>query len=326
MNQIAFYMENATIYWYSIILALAIGAGICFFMASCTRREIPALAAAETAVLCLVLSLVVSRLLYWNCRSDTFKSLSQALTAPGSSYFALGGAFLACGAGALIMGKLCGSRAKLLDCMSVAGCGAIALGRLGNFFTSADRGRIVEEMTNLPWAYPVPNNTSGLPDYRLATFLFQAILAGILFAVLCTMFFLPKIQKKLKDGDVTLLFLLVYCASQVILDSTRYDSLYLRINGFVSMVQILAAIGLAAAIVLIAVNAARQQGIQKWMIGCWIAVAAFFGGAGYMEYYVQRHSKLAAFAYGTMEHCLIGIIVIGILLLIASRKPVKEQN
>lgn len=314
MNQVAFVLEYTTLYWYSLILALSVAAGICFFMACCSHRGISNLCGAGTALLSLILGLLFSRLLYWNCRADSFKTLFQALTTPSSTSFALAGAFLGCGTAALLMKKRSGGLLNLMDCMSVAGCGAIALGRLGNFFTSCDRGQIVTEFTNLPWAYPVLNSTSGLPEYRLATFLFQAVLAGILFLVLSLLFFSQPTRRVMADGDITLLFLLVYCASQIILDSTRYDSLYLRINGFVSMVQILAAVGLAIPVILFAWKAAKARGITIGMTTAWIAIAALFGGAGYMEYFVQRHGNLAFFAYSVMEHCLVGIVVISLLL------------
>lgn len=321
MNQVAFVLEYTTLYWYSLILALSVGAGICFFMACCSYRGISALCGAGTALLSLCLGLLFSRLLYWNCRADSFQNISQALTAPSSTSFALAGAFLGCGTAALLMKKTSKGLFGLMDCMSVAGCGAIALGRLGNFFTSFDRGQIVTELTHLPWAYPVLNSASGLPEYRLATFLFQAVIAGTLFLILCFLFFSRRARRVMAEGDLTLLFLLVYCASQIILDSTRYDSLYLRINGFVSMVQILAAAGLAVSVILFARKAAKARGITVGTIAAWITVAALFGGVGYMEYFVQRHGNLAPFAYGIMEHCLVGIVDITLLLWKAALKP-----
>ena len=314
MNQVAFILDNTTLYWYSIVLALAVTAGICFFMACCSHAGVRPAWAAASALLAVFLSLVFSRLIFWHCRADSFRSLGQALTTPSSGSLALAGAFLGCALTALILGSFAGGTRKLLDCMCAAGACAICLGRLGNFFTSADRGQILTEMTFLPWAYPVVNATSGELEYRLATFLFQAVIAGLLFIVLSYLFFSPRTRKYLSDGKLTLLFAMVYGASQVILDSTRYDSLYLRSNGFVSMVQILAAVALGVSIILCAIGAVKKCGLKKWMILVWVVIAGLFGVAGYMEYYVQRHSRLAFFAYDIMEHCLVVILVLGIYL------------
>lgn len=322
MNQVALILEDTTIYWYSIILALSVLAGVCFFLACCLFVQIRPVYAAAAAFLCVGLSLVFSRLLYWNCRADSFTYLLEALTASSTGSFALAGAFAGCGLTALLLGKFSGGLQKLLDCMSVAGCGAIALGRLGNFFTSSDRGQILTEMTHLPWAYPVLNAASGMPEYRFATFLFQAILAGALFLVLASLFFS---RRAIPRGDITLLFLMVYSAAQIILDSTRYDSLYLRSNGFVSMVQILSAVVLVGCIVRLALRAMKARGLKKWMPAAWTILACLFGGTGYMEYFVQRHGRLAFFAYGVMEHCLMGILVLGVLLWRLSLKKQPEK-
>lgn len=313
MNQIAFILEHTTLYWYSIVLALAVTAGICFYMAFCSHSGIRPSIAAASVFLAVSLSLVLSRIVFWYCRTNSFSSFQQALSSRSSGNLALAGAFFGCGLTAILLGRFTGNTGKLLDCMSIAGSCAICLGRLGSFFTSTDRGQILNDMTFLPWAYPILNATSGEPEYRLATFLFQSIIAGLLFLVLAILFFSPRAKKYLSDGKITVLFLMVYGASQVILDSTRYDSLYLRSNGFVSMVQILAAVALGVSIILSSIGAVRNLGFKKWMIPVWTAIVSLFGCAGYMEYYVQRHGRLALFSYVIMEHCLVAIVTLGIV-------------
>ena len=323
MNQIAVLLENTTIYWYSIFLALAVGTGLCFFMAFSARAGIPGYRAAVCALTALCLSLLLSRLVFWYCRADTYHSLRQALTDRSTGTLAPAGAFFGCGLTALLLGKYAGGTLRLLDCMCGAGSAAICIGRLGGFFSSADRGQILTEMTFLPWSYPVMNAASGQPEPRLATFLFQAILAGVLFAVLWYLSFSTR-PRHIPAGKPTLLFLMVYGASQVLLDSTRYDSLYLRSNGFVSMVQILAAVALAVSIILCSVGTVKRNGFRKWMLTVWVSIVGLFGLAGYMEYYVQRHGRQAFFAYTVMEHCLVIIIVLGIRLWKRSFAPQKE--
>lgn len=324
MNQIAFIFDNFTVYWYNIVLALAVLSGICFFMACCHHRRIRPVWAAAAVILSVILSLVLARLMYWYSRADSYVSLTQALSAPASANLALSGVFFGCTAAALLLKKPAGGLAGLLDCMSVGGCWAIALGRLSDFFASADRGQILTDMTALPWAYPVINATSGMPEYRLATFVLQAIVAAVLFVILAWLMFSPR-HKALPKGDIALVFLLVYSASQVILDSTRYDSLFLRSNGFISVVQLLSAIVLGCSIIFISLRAAKSRGVRKWMVAVWVAITALFGLAGYMEYYVQRHGRLAFFSYSIMEHCLVGIVVLSVILWRYSlKKPETE--
>ena len=317
MNPIAAILDLFVLYRYSLILALSAGAGICFFMACCSYYKIPGHRAAGTALMAVILSLVLSRLVYWYGRADSFPTILQALTTPGTKSLALSGAFAGC-ALAVFLFAGDGRRIKMLDCMCVAGCWAIALGRLGSFFNATDRGQIMMQLTSLPWAYPVAN-VSGQLEYRFATFLFQSGAAAILGLLLTRLF-----RKKKCIGDVTLLFLLAYSATQVLLDSTRYDSLYLRSNGFVSIVQILSAVAMALVPVLFSIFAVKNVGMKGWMIPAWIAMAGLFGGAGYMEYYVQRHGREAAFAYSVMGICLAGIVLLGLVFWHQSNKPAKK--
>ena len=316
MYPIAAILDHIVLYRYSLILALSACAGIGFFMACCSHSKIPVNRAAGAAMMAVALSLVLSRLVYWYSRPDTFTSLLHAFITPGTKYFALSGSFAGCGLSVLLFsGK--GRRLKILDCMCIAGCFAIALGRLGCFFTAADRGQIMVHLTGLPWAWPVAN-ASGQLEYRFATFLFQSAAAAILGLLLVLPF-----RKTKRDGDVTLLFLLVYCACQVLLDSTRYDSLYLRSNGFVSIVQILSAVAMAAVLIIYSVFAVKNCGLRGWMIPAWIVMAGLFGGAGYMEYYVQRHGREAAFAYSVMGICLACLVMLGLIFRNQSYKTAK---
>ena len=89
-------------------------------------------------------------------------------------------------------------------------------------------------------------------------------------------------------------------SSQAVLDSTRYDSLFLRSNGFVSMVQILGAVMMVTAIVLFSIRMVKNMGFKWIQILLWVLILGALGAAGYMEYYVQRHGNEAAFAYTVM--------------------------
>lgn len=203
---------------------------------------------------------------------------------------------------------------EMLDCMSLAGLAGIAVGRLASFFNSTDRGQIVTTTQSLPWVYPVTNAVSGAAEYRLATFVIQAMAALFLFAALTVFYLRGTKRRKLKDGDTCLIFLMCYGASQVILDSTRYDSLFFRSNGFVSIVQVLGALGLALAVVFFSVCMVKARGFRFWQVLLWLLIAGAIGGAGFMEYYVQRHGNEAVFAYSVMTACLLGAVLLTLVI------------
>lgn len=297
-------------------MALAVITGIVFFWAAYIRKSDDITGAAAACPLAIVLSLLLARLIHWYFRSDSYESLKAAMTDFTSTGYALIGAFAGCllTAGILRLLKKSRNLPLMLDCMSIGGCASIAIGRLGCFFTSENRGEILPDGTQLPWAYPVRNTASGLLEYRFATFLFQAVIAGCIFIVLIILFWTGIRKKRYQNGDITLLFLLFYCASQIVMDSTRYDSLRLRSNGFISIVQILCALSLTLVFAVFSIRLRKRAVGKIWHFAIWLTLILGISGAGYTEYYVQRHGNQARFAYAVMSGCLGMIVMLGVIL------------
>ena len=315
MDRIAFIYGETFVYWSSIVLTLAAVTAICFFLAFYLGKSGNGVGAAVLVPLALVASLVLGRLVHWYSRTDSYDSFEAAMTDYGSGGYALVGVIAGCVAAALMLRLLYIVRnlPQLLDCMALGGCAGIAVGRLACFFNASDRGQIMTSLRELPWVYPVTNAVSGELEYRLATFMLQSMAAAAIFALLTLVFLIGHGRKKLRDGDVTLLFLLFYGAAQAVLDSTRYDSLFLRSNGFVSIVQILSAAAVVLAAVVFSVRMVKARRLRFWQMIIWAVMLAGLGCAGYMEYYVQRHGDQAAFAYSVMSAAL-GVVVLLVLL------------
>lgn len=318
MEQIAFISGNSVFYRNSVVLALAAGAASCIFLAFYLPGGRPGAAAAAVPG-ALVLSLFFGRLLHWYFRPDSYPGFWSAITDYTSGGYALMGCFVGCAAAAGLVRllRLEPFAPAMLDAMSLGGCAGIAVGRLACFFSAADRGQLMP-FTALPLAYPVNNVVTGAPEYRLATFVLQAMAAALIFAALAVFFLLGK---KRRTGDVTLLFLLLYGLTQAVLDSTRYDSLYLRSNGFVSAVQLLSAAALVGVSALFSARMVKGRGMRRRYVPLWIGMLALLGGAGYMEYFVQRHGDRALFSYAIMTACL-GIFTA--LSLLTYRAAVKS--
>ena len=122
--------------------------------------------------------------------------------------------------------------------------------------------------------------------------------------ILCWAFF--RFTRRMRRGEdlegcVFALFLALYGAAQVVLDSTRYDADFFRFNGFVHLTQVLAAAAVALSAAWLSVRAVKKTGLRPWHWGCWAALAGGMGLAGYMEYYVQRRADQAALGYGLMS-------------------------
>ena len=85
----------------------------------------------------------------------------------------------------------------------------------------------------------------------------------------------------------------------------------------------LSLIALASVLILLSVRSVKHLGSQKWMIVLWSLLLILLGSTGYMEYYVQRHGREAAFSYSIMGICLAVTVALGIQLW---RNSLAEMN
>ena len=320
MDKLAFITGNTFVYWTSIVYCLACATAICFFLAFYLNKTGNAAAGFAAVPVSIALGIVLSRFVHWYSRTDSYSGFLAAMSEYTYGGYALIGVFAGCilAASLLRLIRLHRSIPAMLDCMCLAGAAGIAVGRLASLFNSSARGQIIQSIRSLPLVYPVTNVVSGATEYRLATFMLQAMVAMVIFITLSVYYL--KHMNSLRDGDICLMFLLIYGASQVILDSTRYDSLFFRSNGFVSIVQVFSAIVLVLAIVLFSVRMVKNQGFKWWNVPLWVLIAACIGGAGYMEYYVQRHGDQALFAYSIMTACLAAVVALTLIIRMIAQK------
>ena len=329
MDRIAFIIGETFIFWSPIILAVAALAAVCWFLGLYIGRTGKGIAAFLAVPMAFVLSMFFSRVIHWYCRTDSYVSFEAAITDYTSGDYALLGVVVAClvTAGILRLIQVSKSMLEMLDCMSVAGAVGISVSRLSSLFNSSNRGMSLEGITELPLAYPVTNVVTGEPEYRLATFMLQALVTAGIFAVL--LLFWLAMRRKGKKGDTFLMFSLLYGAAQAVLDSTRYDSLFMRSNGFISIVQILGAVGLVTAAVVFSVRMVKARGFKWFFLVMWVAVLGLVGLAGYMEYYVQRHGDMPLYCYSTMTTALVGavgvVVLIRLFAVSAERKAQRQK-
>lgn len=328
MDKIAFYSGSTAIYWNSVILTLATATAICFFLAFYLGKSGNGAAGFAVVPVSIVLSLVFARFFHWYCQSDSYSGFSDAMTNYAEGGYALMGVFLGCALAAVLTRILCLHRnlPEMLDAMSMAACAGMVVGRLSALFNASDRGQVLVNFRSLPIASPVNNAVSGAVEYRLATFALQSMVALALFIGLAVFYNKGQKRGKLRDGDTCLLFLLFYGASQVVLDSTRYDSLFFRSNGFVSVVQVLGAVALVLAVILFSRRMVKARGFRAWQIFLWLLIGIAIGGAGYMEYYVQRRGNEALFAYSVMSVCLLFAILLTLLIRFLAVRVEKKYH
>lgn len=304
MDKIAWILGDISVRWSSGVMVMAVLTGILFFLAAAARGSRKVTSAALALPMAIFLSLLFGKLLHRYFLPDA------------EDGYVLLGAFAGCLCTALILKgtRLEKNMARMLDVMAIGGCAAIALGRLACFFTADDRGRIINGIQGLPLVWPVTNVTSGEMEYRLAVFLFQAVVA------LFILFVLLLVDKKNtrtgahRDGDLTILFLLLYTAGQIVLDSMRYDALHLRSNGFIGAVQLVCAVTFCAVIGILLTRLVKRNGFRFRYGFAALLIAVCIGIAAYMEYFVQRHGGQALFGYTVMTAAMMAAAAVGTVL------------
>ena len=330
MEQIAFISGNTFIYWTPIVLALAATAAAAIYAAFYVNKSQNFLAMGASVLLSVLLAIPLARLVHWYCYPANYADLKTAITDYSTGSYALLGVFAACllTAGVLRLVRISSNLPQMLDCMAIGGGVGISIGRLASFFNASDRGMILPESVQFPFAVPVTNAVSGAQENRLATFMLQSGLAGAIVVMLVLFMLVQKIRKKkIADGDIFLIFLMAYGAAQAICDSTRYDALFFRSNGFVSMVQIMGLLGLLVPIVVFSVRMVKSRGLKVWQFCIWTGILGLLGMSGYMEYYVQRNAHKAVMTYSVMGSCLAVVVMLGLIIrgLICTNVP-KEEN
>ncbi|MDO4750257.1 MAG: prolipoprotein diacylglyceryl transferase [Eubacteriales bacterium] len=317
MNDIAFVFGNVYIHWSGIILALAAACTMLMTISLRVFQEREVLSAVLLAPLALVLGLFFGRLVHWYCRYEQYEGLFAALVKL-SGGFSLVGVFFGCLLAALILRllRVTDNLPALLDCLAPAGMLGIGVGRLSALFTSVSRGKILIGegfFRRLPFAAELVN-TAGQTEWRFAVFCVQSIVAFAGFAFLTRVFYRTRgramKRENWKDGNVFLLFLMFWGATEVVLDSMRYDALFLRSNGFVSMVQVVGAVSLLFVLVMYSIRSVRANRLRIWHFVLWGLFLALLGGVGYMEYYVQRHGDEYLLCYSVMSMCMAGIVAV----------------
>lgn len=325
MERIAFISGDTFLYWSQILVTLGALAAVAFYGAGYLAKGGSFLAFGFSAAVSVCAGVPLARLIHWYCRTPAYESFRFAMTDYTQGEYALMGVFAGCFLAACLtrLLRLSKNLPQMLDCMAIGGGIGIAVGRLGSLFNSSDRGMILPDRVGFPFAWPCVNAVSGAAENRLATFMIQSMLTAAIVALILLYLLIQALRrKKVRDGDVCLLFLLVYCPLQMITDSTRSDSLFFRSNGFVSVVQVMALVVLVLApLAVFSVRMVRRWKFKLWQIPVWVGIVGLQGLAGYMEYYVQRHGNEAVMAYSVMSGCMLGVIALGLLTRFLAERP-----
>lgn len=311
MNPIAFTLGTHTVYWSAVIISLAVAACFTMTCALFTSHGGHSVAVWLLLPLAILFSVLLSRLLHWYCHVEQYSGFWKAMTDYSSGGYVLTGALLGTALAGLLVKALgfTGNLRRLFDCLAPGAALGIALIRLSALFDNSCRGKIVVEnplFQHLPLSSAVSTVDGGV-EYRFATFFAQFLVMLLVFWLLLHFFQKrrrwPMKAGQPRDGHVALMFLTWYSAVELVADSTRYDSSFMPINGFVSMVQVVSAVTLLGVLIVYTVRSVRANGHQllHWLLwgGFWLSIA----GTGVLEYLIQRHGNWYLFCYPMMSLC-----------------------
>ena len=327
MSWAALILNDTVITWPAVFAALGavcamLGCLALYMARGHNPRELAAVLPAA-----VLLALVLGRLVHWYCHPLQYSGFLSAMTDFFQGGFSLSGVF----AGVLLTALLAAGAGvvthlpDLLDALAPAGALGIAVGRMGSLFDLSDRGRFIiqdEAFRRLPFGV-FTTFAEGAGEWRFATFAFQGLAAALL-ALALTWVHLALTRRMLRQGEeaqgrVFALFLALYGAGQIVLDSTRYDADFFRFNGFVHMPQILCGAALAGAIVWLSVRSVRQNRLRWYHWTCWALTLFGMGLGGYMEYYVQRRAGEYILGYGVMSAALALAAAAAVVLCLSQR-------
>ncbi len=316
MNPIAIYSGNTVIYWSSIIICLGVAAWFALSFALYVSHGGRAAAMWVLLPLAAALSVPFSRIIHWYCHAEQYAGLASALTDYSTGGYCLPGMLLGVFLAVLIVSKLrfADSAAELFDALAPGAALGLALIRLSALFNSSCRSTIIirsETFQHLPIGSGITTSSGGT-EYRFATFFVQFMLLLVLMALLLRFYRRSRgavMKRGVQRGHVAMIFLVFYSAMELVLDSTRYDSSFLRLNGFVSLVQIVSAVSILLVLIYYSRQSVRANGLRPYHWLLWVGYFATLAATGAFEYLVQRHGNWYLLCYSVMSVSCLGMAV-----------------
>lgn len=248
VNPVAFTLGNIEVYWYGILIALALIISVVLAIKQAKSMNFPEGLVYDTILLIIPCAIVGARAYFVACNWDYYKTDWKRIFDVRGGGLAIYGGVLLVFIGGMVM---CYLRKipfrELADyCVVYLPLGQ-AIGRWGNFFNQEAFGTT----TTLPWGMTsstiesylsanCPNLVSTMPVHP--TFLYESICDLIIF------FILLKVRKNSKiPFETSCVYFILYGIARFFIEGLRTDSLYIghtsiRISQVLSLVLIVAAL------------------------------------------------------------------------------------
>lgn len=220
MDPIAFEIFGKPIYWYGIIISLGVLIGIYLAMREAKRLELDPEIIIDFCLLAIPLAIIGARIYYVVFQWDAYKDNPIDVIKIWEGGLAIFGAVIGGVIAALIF-----TRWRKLDFWLLADIVAPslilgqALGRWGNFFNQEAYGYAI---TNPAWQwFPAAVFIEKNQQWHMATFFYESLWNFIVF-----LFLIFYRKRKKRNGEVFLLYLILYSCGRIVIEGLRTDSLY----------------------------------------------------------------------------------------------------
>ena len=266
---------------YALCLALVLGAGLFLFFLMGKKRKMDDDTLWCAALLSLPLGLLGARVFYCVVRLNYYLEvgLSATLRLWDGGYAlwgAVGGVALAAALTANIKKR---PLAPLMDALAVSGALVIALMRFAEYFNGEGRGLYVDAPELC--FFPLAVFRADYEEWHLAVFVWEGIAALVILIAL--------LRKERPAGRTARLFLLLYSACQILLESLRQDNTLRWL--FVRVSQLTSALVIAGLMIVAIIRWARHKDRRLISGGqillCWAAVLLCVGGCIVLEFSVE---------------------------------------
>lgn len=244
IDPVAFTLFDRPVYWYGLIIAVALLAGVCVALVRAKRQHLSADNVYDLALFATPIAVICARLYYVIFNFEQYRDNPIKMLYIWEGGIAIYGAVIGAVATAYLYARI-----KKINVGNLFDMGCIALilgqsiGRWGNFIN----GEAYGVATELPWRMAV-NGVLAHP-----TFLYESLwtLAGF--------FLLWNYEKRKRfHGEVFLMYVLWYGIGRAWIEGLRTDSLML---GTVRVSQLLAILSAAAAVVMILIKRKKYKNV-----------------------------------------------------------------
>ncbi|HEY4544655.1 MAG TPA: prolipoprotein diacylglyceryl transferase [Tissierellaceae bacterium] len=212
MNPVAFTIFGVDVYWYGILIALAVLVGTVIGLQAAKRKGIEEETLLDLLLYAIPLSIIGARIYYVIFSWDMYKDNISKVFDFRSGGLAIHGGIIA----AIIVGYLFSKKRNvsfwvLADIAAPSMILGQSIGRWGNYINGEAHGG----PTDLPWGIIV----DGVKVHP--TFLYESIWNFFVFLFLLWL----SRNKSKTDGEIFLLYLILYSVARFFIEGLRTDSL-----------------------------------------------------------------------------------------------------